>query len=148
MDRELFWISLALIIIMGAMVIAVTVLIVNSGQPNRRRPSYTGTNWHVELWNISYGYQVELRFTNTCVLGRMSLYDNILGRRPMELDPTVSREHCMFYEQDGMLLAWNMSAVNPAVINGFRLNQPAQVLPGDRLELGNSVFLITRVERI
>lgn len=148
MDRELFWIVLALIIIMGAMVIAAAVVVVNSGQYNRRRPRYVGTNWYVELWNISYGYQVEVRFTNTYVLGRMSLYENITGRRPLEMDATVSREHCMLYEQDGFLLAWNMSAVNPAVVNGFRLNQPAQVLPGDRLELGNSVFLITRVERI
>lgn len=148
MDRELFWIILSTIIIMGVMVIASAVIIVNSGQPTRRRPRYNGINWYVELWNISYGYQVELRFTNTFVLGRMSLHDNITGRRPLEMDPTVSREHCMLYEQEGMLLVWNMSAVNPAVINGYRLNQPAQVLPGDRLELGNSVFLITRVERI
>ena len=64
------------------------------------------------------------------------------------MDPTVSREHCLLYEQDGMLMVWNMSAVNPAVINGYRLNTPAQLLAGDRLELGNSVYLVTRVERI
>ena len=148
MDRELFWILLALIITMGAMAIAAAVLIINSGSPQYRRSHSIGTNWYVELWNITYGYHVELRFTNTYVLGRMSLYDNILDRRPMEMDPTVSREHCLLFEQDGMLLAWNLSAVNPAVINGYRLNEPAQVLPGDRIELGNSVFLVTREERI
>lgn len=148
MDRELFWILLALIFIIGAMVLAAAILIINSWQPGGRRAGYYGTNWYVELWNIAIGYQVEIRFTNNYVLGRLSLYDNIIDRRPLEMDPTVSREHCLLYEQDGMLMVWNMSAVNPAVINGYRLNTPAQLLAGDRLELGNSVYLITRVERI
>lgn len=148
MDTELYWVVLALIIIFGVMMIAIAMIFVDSVPAYGRKHPYAGTNWYVELWNISYGYQVELRFTNTYVMGRMSLHDNIMGRRPMEFDPTISREHCMVYEQDGMLLAWNMSAVNVAMLNGYRLNQPAQIFPGDRLELGNSVFLITRVERI
>ena len=148
MDRELFWILLALIFIVGAMAMAAAILIINSWQPGGRRAGYHGTNWYVELWNIAIGYQVEIRFTNNYVLGRLSLYENIIDRRPLEMDPTVSREHCLLYEQDGMLMVWNMSAVNPAVINGYRLNTPAQLLAGDRLELGNSVYLVTRVERI
>ena len=54
----------------------------------------------------------------------------------------------MLYEQDGMLLIWNLSAVNPTVLNGYRINTPQRIVPGDRIELGNSVFLVTSVERL
>lgn len=148
MNKELFWIILALIIIMGAMIIAAAVLILHSRQPNERKQHYPGASWLVELWNIGCGCRMELRFTNTYILGRLSMYDHVSGCWPVEPDQTVSREHCMLYDQDGALWAWNMSAVNPAAINGFRLNQPVQVMPGDRLEMGSSVYLITRVERI
>lgn len=147
MQTETFWIIISVIMVLGAMAIAATVLVMRNLQRDEGGYPNMG-NWHVELWNICYGYQVDMRFANTCILGRATLYDHVVGRRPLETDPTISREHCMLYEQDGMLLAWNMSAVNPAAINGYRLNQPVQVMPGDRVELGNSVFLVTRVERI
>jgi len=147
MNNQVFWITLIIVLLLGAMAIAAAILYVSAGRQERTMYP-ASTAWHVEMWNIRDGYQVDLRFFNTCVLGRMSLYDNIVSRFPPQTDPTISREHCMLYEQDGMLFAGNLSAVNPAAINGFRLNIPRQVIPGDRVELGNSVFLVTRVERI
>lgn len=101
--------------------------------------------WELELWNIAQGFQVDLIFSGSMTLGRSSLYSNVRGNLPAQVDTTISREHCMLYEQNGILLIWNLSSVNPAVINGCRLNSSRQIFPGDRLELGNSVFLVTRV---
>lgn len=147
MEKVMYWIILILILILGAMAVAFTVLITHGRESDSANASVT-SYWHVELWNISQGYQVELRFINTFVFGRMSLYENITAGWPMEMDATISREHCLLYEQNGMLLAWNMSAINPAVINGYRILQPVHLMQGDRMELGNSVFLVTRAERI
>ena len=148
MDKELFWVAMTLIITTGVMAIAILALLLRGDMPGWGRRYPGGITWRVEMWNISQGYQVVLQFTNTFVLGRMSLYECIVSNRPMAMDATVSREHCMFYEQGGMLLMWNMSAVNPALVNGHRIDQPMPVVPGDRLEMGNSVFLITVAERI
>ena len=146
MQGAVFWLVLILLIVFGAMAIAIAMLLTRADR-NVRSTGYESSSWRIELWNISNGYRVDLHFVNTCVLGRMSIYQNIVEGHPMEQDCTISREHCMLYEQDGMILIWNMSAVNPAAINGYRLNIPQQIVPGDRLELGNSVFLLTRVER-
>lgn len=147
MNAEVFWIILIVVILLGGMAIAAALLYVGAGR--QEKDLYpAAAAWHVEMWSIRDGFQVDLRFVNTCILGRMTLYDNVVSNYPRQPDPTVSREHCMLYEQGGMLFAGNLSAVNPAAINGYRLNIPRQLCPGDRMELGNSVFLITRVERI
>ena len=147
MNTEVFWIILIVVILLGGMAIAAALLYAGSVRPDKELYA-AATAWHVEMWSIRDGYQVDLRFLNTCVLGRMTLLNHMTGGHSRQPDPTVSREHCMLYEQDGMLFAGNLSAVNPAIINGYRLNIPRQLCPGDRMELGNSVFLVTRVERI
>ena len=146
MGEEVFVILLAVILILGIMAVAIVILLAGKNRQELWAPE--STEWHLEMWNIYYGYRVEIRFVNTFILGRISLYESVVGRVPYVTDETISREHCMFYDQNGLLLVWNMSAVNPAGINGHRLNIPREVMPGDRLEMGNSVFLITRVERI
>ena len=142
---EAFWIAVSVMLVFAAMAIAVMVLVMRLHQ-EEETDDQSGENWYVELWNIRQGYQVEFQFANTCILGRLSLFEN--ASVPVQMDPTISREHCMLYEQDGALLVWNMSEVNPAAINGHRLNQPMQLICGDRIELGNSVYLVTRVERM
>lgn len=146
MDNGTILLLLALLILCG--VAAIAALLVRQERSRGGNGWDTSVYWHVELWDIRSGCQIELRFPHTCVVGRYSLYENTVGNRTAEPDTTVSREHCMLYEHEGILLAWNMSAVNPACINGCRICQPTQLLPGDRLELGNSVFLVTRVERL
>lgn len=147
MTANMFWIVLAVVLLLGGIAIAAAILYVNNRHQDELAYPAAAV-WHVEMWSIRDGYQVDYRFYNTCVIGRNTLYERIVGRYPSQPDTTVSREHCMLYEQNGVLYAGNLSAVNPAVINGYRLNIPTQLMPGDRLELGNSVFLITRVERI
>lgn len=136
-----------MILISGVVIITVVVLLTrgntNEDSNYRRTPG-----WHVEMWHISAGYRIDLNFVNTYTIGRLNLSSQTAGNWPGQIDTSISREHCLLYEQNGVLLAWNMSAINPAAINGYRINQPEQIVPGDRLELGNSVFLITRVERV
>lgn len=147
MNMEVFWILLIVVILLGGMAIAAAWLYAGASRQDKELYP-AATAWYVEMWSIRDGHRVDLRFYNTCVLGRMTLLEHMSGGYPRQPDSTVSREHCMLYEQDGMLFAGNLSAVNPAIINGYRLNFPRQLCPGDRLELGNSVFLVTRVERI
>lgn len=145
MKQEMFWISLCMIVILGAMVVASAVLFI---QDKRNEETVAPASaWTVELWNILRGYRLVLRFENTCVLGRASIAVPDAGAHPGELDNTVSREHCMLYEQNGMLWVWNLSAVNPTVLNGYRVNVPQRIVPGDRIGLGNSVLLVTAVEQ-
>ena len=79
------------------------------------------------------------------ILGRSSPYEWGSGPVPLEADITVSAEHCMLYDDNGTVRIYNLSAVNPALINGRRMSMPVQLNPGDRLELGKSVFMVTRV---
>ena len=125
-------------------VISIAVLIVFLFSSGNKEPIPTRM-WYVELWNICYGYVVQLQFSGAVVVGRESIYQYSTGSVPPEPDCTVSMEHCMLYEQCGQIFAANMSVVNPTVINGRRANTPCTIHPGDRLELGKSVFLITRV---
>ncbi len=144
MRPEVFWVLLGVIIILGVMMIAAAILAM--GGCGEDELTEQPALWRVEIWNILRRHRVELQFENTCILGRSSAAVSN-GIYPVELDNTVSREHCMFCDQDGVLLVWNLSAVNPTVLNGYRLNMPQRVTPGDRLELGSSVFLITAVDR-
>lgn len=141
MDWKLAWTITALIVVTTAVIVAALLSL------RDRSPAPTFPGWHVEMWNICHGYRVELRFESSIILGRLTLRNYIVDQRSIEIDPSISREHCMLYEQEDTLLAWNLSAVNPMVVNGYRVNVPVCLQPGDRMELGNSTFLITRVER-
>ena len=145
MSQEVFWMALLVILIFGCMILAAAVLLLS--QPREAAQDRNSGAWRLELWNIQRGHCIQLRFVNTCLLGRLNVIPQNTGTYPPEYDPTISREHCLLYDQDGMLLAWNLSAVNPTIINGYRLMEPHRILPGDRMELGNSVFLITSVDR-
>lgn len=103
-------------------------------------------SWNVELWNIAQGYRVNYLFPCEAIVGRDSLFSNIREAGTIQMDVTVSRQHCMLYEQGDGLYVWNLSTVNPTAVNGYRLTEPQRLVPGDRLELGNSTFLVTRVD--
>ena len=128
-------------IIIGTVAAVVVVLTLGSCGNKRKRFSCMDPQWCVELWNIRYGFKIQLRFSGSLVVGRYDLYQD----QAISMDTTISREHVLLYEQGENLWAWNLSSVNPAMVNGHRLNAPLQILPGDRLELGNSVFLITEI---
>lgn len=146
MRQEVFWILLAMIVILGGMLITIAIMVL--GDRKNEDAMQPPTMWRVELWNILRGYRMELQFENTYIMGRASIAALNGTVQPYMVDNTVSREHCMLYEQDGQLYVWNMSVVNPTVLNGYRMNAPQRLMPGDRIELGNSVFLVTNVSRI
>ena len=125
--------------------VAVIVAAVLLAQPAQQTQPQFHRSWSVELWDIAHGYPVNFVLCNHTAVGREDLFPPMVGRL-IQPDGTVSRQHCMLYEQDGTLWIWNLSAVNPAAVNGHRLNSPQPLMPGDRLELGNSTFLVTRVD--
>lgn len=148
MEISTQWIVATIEIVLICTAVAVVLVVLRD---NRRGQNVveesSGGAWFLELWHIRCGYRVNLMFANTAVLGRSSIYSHIVGTTSPELDATISREHCMLYEQNGAVWVWNLSTVNPTLLNGHRLNTPVQLLPGDRLGLGDSTFLVTRVER-
>lgn len=126
---------------------AVSLVIILSYMNQREcQNQSSGKQWIVELWNIRYGYKVELAFSNSITVGRYNLQPASFAGKPVPEDSTVSREHVLIYEQNKVLWMWNLSTVNPANINGHRLNEPHMLQPGNRIELGNSVFLLTNIK--
>ena len=142
------WLIAGAAIVMIITAAAVVTMLLLASQNEKQDHDQVSGLWKLEFWNIAKGYRVNLEFQGSTVLGRNSLFPGNGYPDPAEQDITVSRQHCMLYEQDGMLLIWNLSAVNPADLNGHRLNAPQCLSPGDRLKLGHSVFLVTRVEYV
>lgn len=138
-------IAIVLMLTMAAVIIYIAVIDRRRSDQQQKTESDC---WSLEMWNIRYGYRISILFRNNMVLGRGSLYNCVVGGTVTEIDQTISREQCMLYEQDGILWIWNLSMVNPTMVNGYRLNAPRQLLPGDRIEMGYSAFLVTRAEYI
>lgn len=132
-----------LIVLMITSAVVITMLLLDAQERRKERERHSEyALWKLEMWNTAKGYCVHLQFQGSMVIGRNELFP--IGQQ--EQDITVSRQHCMLYEQQGLLLVWNLSAVNPANLNGYRLNAPQLLRTGDRLKMGSSVFLITRIE--
>ena len=98
------WIVVALAAVVIAMALAVMVIYLRS----LRQETDPG-GWYVEMWNIRHGYVLQLQFTNTLVVGRNAPYEWGSGNLPTEPDITVSAEHCMLYEENGMVRICNLS---------------------------------------
>lgn len=145
MSEEWIVTIISVVIICTAAAISIVIILSDGGRRDRQ-PIWNRRQWYLELWNIQYGYKVCLNFENSITLGRYNLHPGPYSNQAIPEDNTVSREHVLIYDQNGALWIWNLSTVNPAKINGFRLNEPQYVQQGKRLELGNSVFLITDVQ--
>lgn len=149
MDTMTQWIIVAVATVLIWTVAAVVLYMILGSRQNSYANSVSQCGfWSVELWNIRYGYRLNMTFHSALTIGRNNLFEFVSGPLPPQMDLTISREHCMLYDQDGMLLLWNLSAVNPIVLNGYRLNTPRRLNPGDRLELGDSVYMVTRVDHV
>jgi len=69
----------------------------------------------------------------------------ILGRDPdvcyqVLEDPMVSRKHVLIRKEDERFIIENLSATNPASINGEPLYEPHELLEDDLLRVGSTVF--------
>ena len=76
------------------------------------------------------------------VIGRLPV---TIGRRvdagvPL-LDSAVSRRHCELALRGGVPVVRDLRSTNGTYINGRRITE-SLVTPGDRLQLGNTVFLV------
>ena len=130
-----------MVIITIAAIAIVVLLHDRTGQQEAR------WGWHVELWNLQEGYCSRFDFDKTMVLGRYAFLRYSAGETAVKEDITISREHLLLYEQNENLLAWNMSEVNVAVLNGQQLTAPRPLTRGSRLKLGDSLFLVTCAEK-
>lgn len=73
----------------------------------------------------------------------------ILGRDPdvcfqVLEDPMVSRKHVLIRLVDGKYTIENLSATNPAQVNGEELIDPVTLQEDDMLQIGNTIFRFTR----
>lgn len=142
------WILAGALIIMIVTAAAAAVMLLLDAMERRKEQPQQFSLWKLELWNIAKGYCVNLQFRGSMVLGRNELFQVSGYQQQVEPDVTVSRQHCMLYEQEGYLLIWNLSAVNPADLNGHRINAPQYLRTGDKIKMGHSVFLVTRIEYV
>lgn len=72
----------------------------------------------------------------------------IIGRDPdvcyqVIEDPMVSRKHVIIRLDNGEFVAENLSAVNPASINGKHITEPSHLQEGDTLQVGNVALRFT-----
>ncbi|MDZ4821527.1 MAG: EAL domain-containing protein [Planctomycetota bacterium] len=55
-------------------------------------------------------------------------------------DPTISKQHAEFFEQNGTLLLRDLGSTNGTFVNGTRLRGETVVREGDLIQFANSVF--------
>ena len=55
-------------------------------------------------------------------------------------DSFVSQLHARVYTFDGGAVAEDLGSTNGTYLNGKRLNTPTQMVKGDRLQVGNTIF--------
>jgi pSer/pThr/pTyr-binding forkhead associated (FHA) protein len=96
---------------------------------------------------------MERMLLNLVRLGKEdSVHDVVLGGSPVLvgragdahfrlLDPEASRRHCEIYRLNGTLVVRDLESTNGTFVNGSRVTE-SLLLPGDRLTLGASQFLI------
>lgn len=133
-------------VVIGLVAGSLIVYVQGGYEPAGSCEEYPGASgWNVELWDIGQGTYMQVRFYGALSLGRGQAgryYGNIFAVGTAE---TISREHCVLYEQGGVLLIWNLSKVNPTLLNGRYLDQPEVLNVGDRIAMGGYVYLITDI---
>ncbi len=109
--------------------------------------AYAAGQWQIQLWDVGLGTCAQSFFYGGIILGRGPtgmVRQGILG---VGQDVTISREHCLIFDQDGMSCVCNLSEVNPTLVNGVVVKEIEPIGPGDRLSLGKHMYLITALDR-
>jgi len=60
-------------------------------------------------------------------------------------DSTVSRKHARLFSREGMWMVEDLGSKNGTFLNGEPVEEPARVLPGDEISLGNRVVKVLEV---
>jgi transcriptional regulator with GAF, ATPase, and Fis domain len=75
--------------------------------------------------------------------------ETTLGRDPANalpvIDPSVSRKHCLFRQEDGRFKVKDLSSRNGTVVNGMTV-QEHWLRHGDEIAVGDSIFLYLQEE--
>jgi pSer/pThr/pTyr-binding forkhead associated (FHA) protein len=61
-------------------------------------------------------------------------------------DPKVSRQHATLEPLDGVLLVYDHTSLNGTWVNDARITCSAALRSGDRLRIGESVFVVSDAE--
>ncbi len=74
-------------------------------------------------------------------LGRAATNDIILE------DDTVSRQHAKIKLEGNQWFIYDLAATNPTRVNGRSLQGRHPLVDGDRIQIGNTVFMFKQVNR-
>lgn len=150
--HEFIMISAASLLLALALGLGIGFLIVMYGQNKTQDASgqdlIRQSGWYLELWDVSLGIRFSVSFYGSITLGRSSQGKNRPGFISVGKDIFISRQQCVIGEQNGTLVIWNLSRVNPTMVNGVLLEKPEILCEGDRILLGSRTFLLTRLAAI
>lgn len=149
---EMMLVALATLLVALILGVAIGMLVVQlqkraelSRGPSMQRAQ---GGWYLELWNVDQGLRFSTTFYGGLTLGRGLPGQNSYDFLALGNDVCISRQHTLIYEQGGVMLIWNLSKTNPTKLNGVVLNNPMVVQVGDRMGIGGTTFLITRMMRL
>lgn len=93
---------------------------------------------NVDNKNQVYGCEVSY----TAVLGRSVSQCNIV----VEGDPSVSKQHCRFYAQNGVCYVEDLNSHNHTFLNGIMLTAPAMLSAGDIVQVGMTKLKVIQLD--
>jgi len=74
-----------------------------------------------------------------------------VGRHPLNevslCDLAVSRYHCWLSRRDDQVLVEDLASANGTFVNDERVREPRALRPGDRLRVGDTLFVFAEDER-
>lgn len=153
---NIWWVTAVILLIAAILGIVIGILIVYLRDGEARAATAYETQgtiplyaprWVLELWDIGCGNCYRAGFDGGLTLGRGIPGRDVRGFLSVGQDVTLSREHCLIFEQNNMTFLCNLSKINTTLLNGSELNQPQAVQAGDRIAMGGHTFLITMLQR-
>lgn len=91
--------------------------------------------------------RISLRFVNlrTGRTDTVDLYDQlVIGRAPgaggftIDSDPSVSKQHCMIFANEGRLYLMDLNSSNHTYLNSTRITDTVPLTPNDVIKMGNT----------
>ncbi len=84
--------------------------------------------------------------SSTAVVGQefVLLHDTVIGRDPTSTivvpDEYASKLHARVYADRGAFVLADQGSRNGTFLNGKRLSQPTELVPGDKIQIGTTTF--------